>query len=365
MKKSRKRAVALIVALMMGLCAVAGCGKNSAKNDTKTDSTTGETSSENGEKVYKLGISPYPAFYTWYICQAEDFFEKNGVNVELVYFPVYSDSVQAFNTGQVDMLAVAMPDVIAPYINDIGLETVLILDNSNGADGLVGGKGIEKIEDLKGKSVATEYGTIEHFFLLTALDSVGLTEDDIDFVNLSISDSAPAFLADTVDAASLWEPSLSMALEKEDSTLLVSSADIPGLIPDVLVANKDMVDNGKEDIEKVINAYFDALEFYSENEDQAIKDMAEGAEISEEEMRVSMSGSRLFSLQECIDTMENEAEDYSYIPYTTEKIAEFLKSVNMIDSVPDDTTKMFNSTYLKNVLETRESKPAPDTSLDK
>ena len=155
-----------------------------------------------------------------------------------------------------------------------------------------------------------------------------------------------------------------MALEKEGSNLLISSADIPGLIPDVLIADKDMADNGKEDIEKVINAYFDAMEFYSENEDQAIKDMAEGAEISEEEMRVSMSGSRLFSLQECIDTMENEAEDYTYIPYTTEKIAEFLKSVNMIDTVPDDTTKMFNSSYLKNVLETRESKPAPDTSLD-
>ncbi len=367
MKKLRKRAVALMLIFVMGLCAVAGCGKNNAKDNKVTDTTeeTGNTSGENGEKVYKIGISPYPAYYTWYICQAEKFFEKNGVNVELVYFPVYSDSVQAFNAGKVDMLSVAMPDVIAPYINNIGLETVLILDNSNGADGLVGGKGIEKIEDLKGKSVATEYGTIEHFFLLTALDSVGLTEDDINFVNLSISDSAPAFLSETVDAASLWEPSLSMALEKEDSTLLISSADIPGLIPDVLVADKDMVDNGKEDIEKIINAYFDALEFYSENEDQAIKDMAEGAEISEEEMRVSMSGSKLFSIQECIDTMENTAEDYSYIPYTTEKIAEFLKSVNMIDSVPDDTAKMFNSTYLKDILKTRESKPAPDTTLDK
>lgn len=362
--KKIKRTVVLILAFMMCLCTVAGCGKDRAKDNKKTDIAAGENSVENGEKVYKMGISPYPAFYTWYICQAEDFFAKNGVNVELVYFPVYSDSVQAFSTGQVDMLAVAMPDVIAPYINDIGLETVLVLDNSNGADGLVAGNGIKKIEDLKGKSVATEYGTIEHFFLLNALESAGLTEDDIDFVNLSISDSAPAFLSETVDAASLWEPSLSMALEKENSTLLISSADTPGLIPDVLIANQNMVDNGKEDIEKVINAYFDAMEFYVENEEQAIKDMAEGAEISEDEMRVSMSGSRLFSLQECIDTMENEAENYSYLPYTTGKIAEFLNSVNMIDTVPDDTTKMFNSSYLKHVLETRESKPAPDTSLD-
>ena len=310
MKKIGKKAVALIIVFTMCLLTCMGCNKNVATENNKQADGTAATSS--GEKVYKMGISPYPAFYTWYICQAEDFFQKNGINVELVYFPVYSDSVQAFSTGQVDLLAVAMPDVIAPYINDIGLETVLVLDNSNGADGLVAGKGINSLKDLKGKSVATEYGTIEHFFLLTALDSVGLTEKDINFVNLSISDSAPAFLAGSVDAASLWEPSLSTALEKEDSNLLISSEDTPGLIPDVLIANKNMVDNGKEDIEKVINAYFDAMEFYVDNGEKAIQYMADGAEISFDEMKVSMSGSKLFSLQECIDTMENKAEDYSY-----------------------------------------------------
>lgn len=350
MKRLGKKAAAIVMVLVMCLGMLTGCGGS------------GKSGSD-GKKVYKLGISPYPAFYTWYIAEAEGFFEDRGIDVELVYFPVYSDSVQAFSTGQVDMLSVAMPDTIAPYINDIGLETVLILDNSNGADGLVAKEGINELKDLKGKSIATEYGTIEHFFLLSMLDTVGLTEKDINFVNLSISDSGPAFLADSVDAASLWEPTLSTALEKEGSKLLVSSEDTPGLIVDELVVSKDMADNGKEDIEKVINAYFDCLEFYSENEEKALEDMAEGAEISVEEMRVSMSGSKLFSLQECIDTMDNKADDYSYAPYTAKKVAEFLKGVNMIEELPDDTAKMFNSTYLKNVLKTRESKPAPVTKI--
>lgn len=351
MKKFGKRIIAVVMMLTMCMTLFAGCGSGAGSDSKKTGST----------KTYKLGISAYPAFYTWYITRAEGFFKARGINIELVYFPVYSDSVQAFNTGKVDMLSVAMPDVIAPYINDIGLETVLVLDNSNGADGLVAKSGINSIKDLKGKSVATEYGTIEHFFLLNALKTEGLTEKDINFVNLSVADAAPAFLSGKVDAACLWEPSLSKALGKQDSKLLISSEKTPGLIPDVLVANKNMTKDGKEDIEKVINAYFDTMDFYVKNKDKAIQDMAKGAEISTDEMKVAMGGSKLFTLQQCVDAMDKKADNYSYLPYTTEKIAEFLKGVKMIDKMPDDTKKMFNSTYLKDVLKTRASKPVPDT----
>jgi NitT/TauT family transport system substrate-binding protein len=348
MKNMIKKTSALALVLVLAMSILSGC---KAKTST----------AQAGGKTYKLGISAYPAFYTWYICQAEDYFKKNNINVELVYFPVYSDSVQAFSTGQLDMLSVAMPDVIAPYINGIDLESVLVLDNSNGADGLVANSSIKSIKDLKGKSVATEYGTIEHFFLLNALQKEGLTEKDINFVNLSVADSAPAYLSGKVDAACLWEPSLSTALAKEGTNLLISSEKTPGLIPDVLIAKGDMVKNAKDDVAKVINAYYDAMDFYVANQDKAIADMAKGAEISNEEMKVSMSGSKLFTIQEGIDTMDKTASDYSYLPYTTTKIAEFLKSVNMIDKMPDDTKKIVNSAYLKEVLKNRSSKPVPDT----
>ncbi|MCH3964855.1 MAG: ABC transporter substrate-binding protein [Clostridium sp.] len=352
MKKLNKRVISISIMLMVFIMAFTGCQSKTGGSNDKSSS----------EKVYKLGISAYPAFYTWYITQAEGFFKARGINVKLVYFPVYSDSVQAFNTGKIDMLSAAVPDIIAPYVNDIGFETVLLLDNSNGADGLVAGKGINSIKDLKGKSVATEYGTIEHFFLLNALKTAGMTEKDVKFVNLSIADAAPAFLSGKVDAACLWEPSLSKALSKDGSKLLVSSKDTPGLIPDVLVANKDMVQNGKSDIEKVVNAYYDSMEFYAKNKDKAIQDMAKGAGISADEMKVAMSGSKLFTIKDSIDAMDKQQDNYSYLPYTTEKIAEFLKKVKMIDEMPDNTKKMYNSTYLKDVLKTRESKPVPDTT---
>ena len=44
--------------------------------------------------------------------------------------------------------------------------------------------GINSIEDLKGKTVATEVGTLEHMFLLKILEENNMTIDDVNFVIL-------------------------------------------------------------------------------------------------------------------------------------------------------------------------------------
>lgn len=345
-----KKILSLIMAGMLAVLSVACTNQQGDSNVVGGDS----------EEI-SLGLSPYPAFYIWYICEEEGLFDKYDLNVNLEYFPVYSDSLQAFATEQVDVLAMAMPDTVALFAEEIPFKLIFINENSNGADGLVANEGIETVADLKGKSVATEFGTIEHFFLLRTLESAGLTQDDITFVNLSIADSAPALISGSVDAASLWEPSLSLALTKEGSTLLTSSEDVPGLIPDGIVASDKMLTERSEDTKDLLNAYFDALAFYVENEDKAIADMAKGADITEEEMRISMSGSKLFSIQEAIDTMEGTTDDYLSYPYTVEVIAEFLKSVELIDEIPENLDDMIDASILKELLETRGSEPAPVT----
>ena len=308
-------------------------------------------------KKYKLATSPYPAFYLLYIAQEEGFYQKEGLDVEVVYFPVYSDSVMAFSTGQVDGIGIAMPDTIAPYINNVPVEVIAMLDNSNGADGIVGSEGINSLEDLKGKSIATEYGTIEHFFLAKRLESVGLTMDEIKFVNLSIADSGPAFLANTVDAAALWEPTLSEAQARPGCKLLTNSEDTPGLIADVLAVNKNLPEEVKI---AMVKALYDSLDFYYKNPEKAIKDMAKCADIPEEEMWVAMSGSKLFGPKEGYESMSSKDQNYTALAYDVQEVAKFLYSIKMIESCPD-VTGMINAEYAKKVLDEIGDFPVPDT----
>ncbi|MDR1941227.1 MAG: ABC transporter substrate-binding protein [Endomicrobium sp.] len=319
-------------------------------------------------KKIKLGISAFPGWFVYYIAKGEDYFKKNGVDVELVWFPVYSDSLQAFNGGQLDMLCIALPDAPAPYLKGTEFKVVAINDFSNGADGIVGrgDRGVNSLKDLKGKKVATEYGTIEHFFLLKALETVGMGEKDIELVNMSIGDSAPALISGAVDAAGLWEPALSIALADENSKLLYDSSKTPGLIQDVTVAADKLIKENPQAVSGVINAFLDAVEFYKANPDQAVEYMRVPAEVDAKTMKEIMAGGKIYGLKNMIEEMTDKKDTYLYGPYNAYQNALFLKAVDLIDEVPDDKnyfTDMFDPSFIENIAKLREVSEGPDTSL--
>lgn len=354
-----KKISCLLVAIsMLFSLLITGCenkGSTASEESAKTDSA----------EAIKVGISAYPSWYVWFICKEEGIFEKYNLNVDLVWFANYSDSVQAFEGDKLDFVSLALADVLSPYAQGKQDKVILINDYSNGADGLVAKEGIKSIKDLKGKTVATEYGTIEHFLLVELLKRNGMTEEDINFQNMTISDSGAAFLTGSVDAASLWEPALSQALNKEGSTQLYSSKEDPGMIPSNLIVNDKFVEKYKDSgkIEDLLNAWFDGLDFYRENPDKAISDMAKGAGIGEEEMKQTMAGSYLYTLAENIDAMTIESDSYNYIPYTASVLTDFLLDHNFIESKPSEFDSLFDVSYLQNIADKRESTPAPDTSL--
>ncbi|MGE4385736.1 MAG: ABC transporter substrate-binding protein [Endomicrobiaceae bacterium] len=355
----------LICMMMLFVFAVLALGLNSCSKNAENQITG--NSSESAKKI-KLGISAFPGWFVYYIAKGEDFFKKNGVDVELVWFPVYSDSLQAFNAGKLDMLCISMPDSPAPFLKGTEFKIVAINDFSNGADGIVGraDRNIKTIKDLKGKKVATEYATIEHFFLIKALETVGYTEKDITLVNMSIGDSAPALISGAVDAAGLWEPSLSIALADKNSKLLYDSSRVPGLIQDVTVATDKLIRENPEIVTGVINAFLDAIDFYKINPDKAIEYMRIPAEVDAQTMKTIMSGAKIYGLKDMIDEMTNKRDNYFYGPYNAYQNALFLKEVKLIDEVPENKdyfVSMFDPSFIEAIAETRPVTEGPDTSL--
>lgn len=355
-----KKVTAFILILSF-VFSIAGCSVKEAAETSKSTVTAKSSEAPAEAGKISIGTSPYPAWYVWYIAQEEGIFKKYGLNIELVYFPVYSDSLQAFNSGKIDMLNIATADIIAPYNSGVDFKTILINDNSNGADGLVAKSKYNTIADLKGQKVVTEYGTIEHFFLLKALASAGLSETDVQYTNMSVNDSGTAMVSGTVEAACVWEPSLTMALNNGTNKLLYSSEQTPGLIPDLLVSNGKLIKKNRADVLNILNAWFDSLDFYNKDPDKAIKDMAKYAEVSEADMKGMMAGSKLFSLKDNLAAMTEKQDNYTYLPYSITDTAKFLNSVKMVDKIPEKPEDLIDSSLLQEIAKSRESAPAPDT----
>ncbi|MDF2959995.1 MAG: aliphatic sulfonates family transporter, periplasmic ligand-binding protein, partial [Paenibacillus sp.] len=202
----RKITLWITCLMLVGAVLLSGC------NASKPAAGTSAAGKDGSAAPVKLALSPWPGWFVWYLVKEKGFFEKNGVNVELVWFPVYSDSLAALATGKVDANSQTLSDTLAPVSKNIPLKAVLVNDNSFGGDGIVVKPGIQSLQDLKGKKVATELGTVDHLLMLTALNKSGLKEKDVNYVNMTVNDAGPAFIAGNLDAAVLWEPFLSKAV---------------------------------------------------------------------------------------------------------------------------------------------------------
>jgi sulfonate transport system substrate-binding protein len=85
--------------------------------------------------------------------------------------------------------------------------------------------GIHAVADLKGKRVAVTRGTDPFIFLLRALDSVGLTEKDIELVPLQHPDGQKALERGDVDAWSGLDPMMASSELEHGSTLFFRNPD--------------------------------------------------------------------------------------------------------------------------------------------
>ena len=136
-------------------------------------------------------------------------------------------------------LFLSLADIIPAYVRGADTKVIMVQDYSAGADGLIAKSDIKSVKDLKGKNVAIELGGSDHLFLLKCLENAGLTTKDVNLVNMSTGDASNAFISGQVDAAAIWEPSLSMAQKETGGNILASTkdAEYEGLIPAVLATN--------------------------------------------------------------------------------------------------------------------------------
>ncbi len=282
----------------------------------------------------KIGYSDWPGWTAWQIAKEKGLFKKNGVEVELVWFPIYTDSLTALNTGKIDANCSAWCDVIPPLAEGIKLKVVLVNDNSAGNDAVIAKPGIKSIKDLKGKTVATELGTVEHFALLQALAKHGMTEKDIQFKNLAVPDAAAAFIAGKVDAAGVWQPWINQIQKEGKGTAIFTSKEIPGLIPDLLVFQEKVAAERADEVQKIVATWFDVLAFIKSNQKEAIEIMAKVVEQKPEDYLAFMPGTKFFDVKANLHAFEKRSDDSS-LAGSGKKIAEFLKSQDLIKTVPD------------------------------
>lgn len=318
-----------------------------AQNQTPSSSSAPGTASPGGSSspIVRLGFSAWPGWFPWQVSQEAKIFEASKVTVDLKWFDGYTDSINALTAGQLDANSQTLNDTISPLAAGADLVVVLTNDNSTGNDKIIVREGINSIADLKGKKVAAEEGTVDHFLLLLGLKKAGLTPQDIDFQPLETGKAAAAFVAGQVDAVGVFAPFTTQALKRPGSKELFSSKDFPGAISDHLVFNRKFVDEHPDQVQAMVDSWFATLDHIQKNKDQSYEIMAKRAGVPLNEYQEYEAGTRIFTLEENLKAFL-PGKDMTSLPYAAQEISQFLTDVGLIKQKPD-VSKLFDDRFVK------------------
>ncbi len=246
----------------------------------------------------KIGYSDWPGYTAWQVAIEKGFFKDAGVDVQFIWFD-YGPSIDAFSAGKIDADCIVAGDAIVTGAGGKLSTGILLEDYSNGNDMIIGKPGIETPKDLKGKTVAVEFGLVEHELLLQALETSGLTDTDITLKKIATNDAPQTLASGKVDAVGCWYPISGQTLKLVGGSKPVfTSANAPGLIFDELAVSKESLAARRDDWKKVVGVWFRTMDFINDpkTHDEAVKIMATKVNVPVDEYSKSLGGTALLDL---------------------------------------------------------------------
>ncbi|MGE6605963.1 putative urea ABC transporter substrate-binding protein [Halomonas sp. NPDC076908] len=266
--------------------------------------------------------SIYAGWMPWAYADVEGIVDKwadeYGISIDVVQVNDYVESINQFTSGNVDGCAMTNMDALTiPAASGVDSTALIINDYSDGNDGIVL-KGSDDLADIAGRQINLVQFSVSHYFLARALESVGLTERDIETVNTSDADIVGLFSSSTTEAVAAWNPQLSAIADMPDANVVYTSAEIPGEILDMMVVNTQTLADNPALGHALVGAWYEVMGLVEADDDNALTIMADAAGTNLEGYRAQLEATYLYTdpaeavalmeSPELLETMERVAE---------------------------------------------------------
>jgi len=233
----------------------------------ETDDPKNETPDYDDEKVIKIGVVTWGGYAGgqyfnegFKANKNSRFYKEYGFMVEFKVLDDFVASRDAWKADEVNLLWATI-DAFTTEVNglkDYKPKAIFQADWSRGGDAVVVRRGISKMSDLKGKTVAFAEMTPSHTFLLWMLEAANLKYSDIKpKIVASAIDAADLFKKGQVDAAVVWSPDDTDCVAKvKGSKILQSTREASNIIADVFVVKDKYLNENREMLKNLLKGWF-------------------------------------------------------------------------------------------------------------
>lgn len=287
-----KRFLSILLAALMIVGVLAGCGTE--PTDDKDPAASGAPVAD-GETTW--GIEPMSENITinlgyfsgamhalpWYVMDEKGWAEELGISLE--YLSFISGPVMMEASSEWDICSTGAPGAIPGMLGydvkvigycdeEASINMYVRPDSQIAKDGQGNIEGCPKmygtVDDWKGITVLLPIGTTAHQSLVTVLEQIGLSADDVTMQNMDVTTAMTAFKAGEGDMMCVWT-STSIEAEQLGYVRAASSLENGVVIPTAVCATEEALNDPvkHEAIVKLWELYYRTLQWIKDNIDEA------------------------------------------------------------------------------------------------
>jgi NitT/TauT family transport system substrate-binding protein len=224
------------------------------------------------------------------------FYKDYGVKVD---FKMENDLINALNAWVADEydVLVQTADAFSFYTAPDDLAALepkafIQVDWSRGGDAIIVKRGIKSVNDLKGKKIALAVPAPAQTMLVTALESAGLSINDVELVKTSDNlKAAELFRSNDIDAAVVWSPDDIIATrDVPGSKILLTTREQSHIIGDIMFAKDAVIQKKRKQFDAFYEGWMRGVAELQNpaNREKAAKYLAEFTEVTVDDAKGMM-----------------------------------------------------------------------------
>jgi NitT/TauT family transport system substrate-binding protein len=290
----------------------------------------------------KVSYDLWPGYYPVLIAEGKGYFKDAGVQVEAIN-PEKTDTMLAdFSAGKYDAVAAALGDLVRLSQTSPDIKIIFVSDESAGGDAIIGGPGIQSVSDLRNQRVGVNLGGFGELLVTTMLAENGMTPNDVTLVDIDAADIPAKLASGEIQAGHSWEPYVSQMVD-QGGTVIFSSLQTPGLIPDAIAFRGETVRQRPDDVRAFTRAWFQAVDFWQAHREEGTAIAAAALKIPAD--TISLKGIKLLTLQDNMQLFK-PGDTFASVYHTTSVYVDFYGRIGAIRTQPD-IQQLFDASFLQ------------------
>lgn len=214
----------------------------------------------------------------------EEEFSKDGIKITWLFSAGSNKANEYISSNSADLASTAGAAALLARTNGVPLRTVYVYSRPEWTALVVPGDSpITTVADLKGKKIAATRGTDPFFFLLRSLREAGLSQSDVEIVNLQHADGRVALQKGDVDAWAGLDPHMAAAELQDGARLLYRNINF--ITFGTLNAREEFAQKHPEILRRVLAQYERARQWILDNREEAAALLAKEGKIDLEVAR--------------------------------------------------------------------------------